>query len=132
MRCRRSRRLRGMGGGGWGGGRGGGGVGCWCVAVPRISRAQSMDALSSQSNIAGYRAALMGAQEMGRFYPMLMTAAGTIRPATVLVLGAGVAGGAGGGGGDDSAGDGACAWCWCGGVAGDCDGASVGCGGAGV
>ncbi len=51
-----------------------------------------MDALSSQSNIAGYRAALIGAQEMGRFYPMLMTAAGTIRPATVLVLGAGVAG----------------------------------------
>jgi NAD(P) transhydrogenase subunit alpha len=61
-------------------------------AVPRISRAQSMDALSSQSNVAGYRAALLGAQEMGRFYPMLMTAAGTIRPATVLVLGAGVAG----------------------------------------
>lgn len=61
-------------------------------AVPRISRAQSMDALSSQSNIAGYRAALIGAQEIGRFYPMLMTAAGTIRPATVLVLGAGVAG----------------------------------------
>jgi H+-translocating NAD(P) transhydrogenase subunit alpha len=60
--------------------------------VPRISRAQSMDALSSQSNIAGYRAALLGAQELGRFYPMLMTAAGTIRPATVLVLGAGVAG----------------------------------------
>jgi NAD(P) transhydrogenase subunit alpha len=61
-------------------------------AVPRISRAQSMDALSSQANISGYRAALVGAQEMGRFYPMLMTAAGTIRPATVLVLGAGVAG----------------------------------------
>jgi H+-translocating NAD(P) transhydrogenase subunit alpha len=61
-------------------------------AVPRISRAQSMDALSSQSNIAGYRAALLGAQELGRFLPMLMTAAGTIRPATVLVLGAGVAG----------------------------------------
>jgi NAD(P) transhydrogenase subunit alpha len=61
-------------------------------AIPRISRAQSMDALSSQANIAGYRAALIGAQEMGRFYPMLMTAAGTIRPATVLVLGAGVAG----------------------------------------
>ncbi len=61
-------------------------------AVPRISRAQSMDALSSQANIAGYRAALMGAQELGRYYPMLMTAAGTIRPATVLVLGAGVAG----------------------------------------
>jgi NAD(P) transhydrogenase subunit alpha len=51
-----------------------------------------MDALSSQANISGYRAALLGAQEMGRFYPMLMTAAGTIRPATVLVLGAGVAG----------------------------------------
>jgi NAD(P) transhydrogenase subunit alpha len=61
-------------------------------SVPRISRAQSMDALSSQANIAGYRAALIGAQELGRFYPMLMTAAGTIRPATVLVLGAGVAG----------------------------------------
>ena len=61
-------------------------------SIPRISRAQSMDALSSQANIAGYRAALFGAQEMGRYYPMLMTAAGTIRPATVLVLGAGVAG----------------------------------------
>jgi proton-translocating NAD(P)+ transhydrogenase subunit alpha len=61
-------------------------------AIPRISRAQSMDALSSQSNVAGYRAALMGAQLLGRFYPMLMTAAGTIRPAKVLVLGAGVAG----------------------------------------
>src|SRR3954447_4480462 len=61
-------------------------------AIPRISRAQSMDALSSQSNVAGYRAALMGADLMGRFYPMLMTAAGTIRPAQVLVLGAGVAG----------------------------------------
>jgi NAD(P) transhydrogenase subunit alpha len=61
-------------------------------AIPRISRAQSMDALSSQSNIAGYRAALLGAEEMGRFYPMLMTAAGTIPPAKVLVLGAGVAG----------------------------------------
>ncbi len=61
-------------------------------AVPRISRAQSMDALSSQANIAGYRSALIGAMELGRYYPMLMTAAGTIRPATVLVLGAGVAG----------------------------------------
>ena len=61
-------------------------------AVPRISRAQSMDALSSQSNVAGYRAALLGAQLLGRFYPMLMTAAGTVRPAKVLVLGAGVAG----------------------------------------
>src|SRR5438270_7171635 len=61
-------------------------------AIPRISRAQSMDALSSQSNVAGYRAALLGAEEMGRFYPMLMTAAGTIPPAKVLVLGVGVAG----------------------------------------
>ncbi len=61
-------------------------------AIPRISRAQSMDALSSQSNVGGYRAALLGAQLLGRFYPMLMTAAGTIRPAKVLVLGAGVAG----------------------------------------
>jgi H+-translocating NAD(P) transhydrogenase subunit alpha len=61
-------------------------------SVPRISRAQSMDALSSQANIAGYRSALIGAQELGRFFPMLMTAAGTIRPATVLILGAGVAG----------------------------------------
>jgi H+-translocating NAD(P) transhydrogenase subunit alpha len=61
-------------------------------AIPRISRAQSMDALSSQSNVAGYEAALLGAENMGRFYPMLMTAAGTIPPAKVLVLGAGVAG----------------------------------------
>ena len=61
-------------------------------SIPRISRAQSMDALSSQSNVAGYRAALLGAQHMGRFYPMLMTAAGTIPPAKVLVLGIGVAG----------------------------------------
>ena len=61
-------------------------------AIPRISRAQAMDALSSQSNVAGYRAALLGADEMGRFYPMLMTAAGTIPPAKVLVLGVGVAG----------------------------------------
>ncbi len=61
-------------------------------SVPRISRAQSMDALSSQANVGGYRAALLGAQELGRYLPMLMTAAGTIRPATVLVLGAGVAG----------------------------------------
>ena len=61
-------------------------------AIPRISRAQAMDALSSQANISGYRSALIGAQELGRFFPMLMTAAGTIRPATVLVIGAGVAG----------------------------------------
>ncbi len=61
-------------------------------AIPRISRAQAMDALSSQSNVAGYKAALLGAEHMGRFYPMLMTSAGTIPPAKVLVLGAGVAG----------------------------------------
>jgi H+-translocating NAD(P) transhydrogenase subunit alpha len=61
-------------------------------AIPRISRAQSMDALSSQANIAGYKSVLIAATEIGRFFPMLMTAAGTIRPATVLVLGAGVAG----------------------------------------
>jgi NAD(P) transhydrogenase subunit alpha len=61
-------------------------------SIPRISRAQSMDALSSQSNVAGYRAALLAAEEIGRFFPMLTTAAGTIPPAKVLVLGAGVAG----------------------------------------
>jgi NAD(P) transhydrogenase subunit alpha len=61
-------------------------------AIPRISRAQSMDALSSQASVAGYRATLIGAQELGRFFPMLTTAAGTIPPAKVLVLGAGVAG----------------------------------------
>ena len=61
-------------------------------AIPRISRAQSMDALSSQASVSGYRAVLIAAQEMGRFFPMLMTAAGTIPPAQVLVLGAGVAG----------------------------------------
>jgi H+-translocating NAD(P) transhydrogenase subunit alpha len=61
-------------------------------AIPRISRAQSMDALSSQANVGGYKAALLGAEDMGRFYPMLMTAAGTIPPAKVLVLGVGVAG----------------------------------------
>jgi proton-translocating NAD(P)+ transhydrogenase subunit alpha len=61
-------------------------------AIPRITRAQAMDALSSQSNVAGYRAALLAASHSGRFFPMLMTAAGTIPPAKVLVLGAGVAG----------------------------------------
>ena len=61
-------------------------------AVPRISRAQSADALSSQATVAGYRAALIAAQQLERFFPMLTTAAGTIRPAKVLVLGAGVAG----------------------------------------
>jgi NAD(P) transhydrogenase subunit alpha len=61
-------------------------------AIPRISRAQSMDALSSQANVAGYKAALLGAEHATRFYPMLTTAAGTIPPANVLVLGVGVAG----------------------------------------
>jgi H+-translocating NAD(P) transhydrogenase subunit alpha len=61
-------------------------------AVPRISRAQSMDALSSQANVAGYKAVLLAAQHCTRFFPMLTTAAGTVKPATVLVLGAGVAG----------------------------------------
>ena len=61
-------------------------------AVPRISRAQSMDALSSQANVAGYRAALVAAEHFTRFFPMLTTAAGTVKPATVLVLGVGVAG----------------------------------------
>ncbi len=60
--------------------------------LPRISRAQSMDALSSQSSLAGYKAVPMAANRLGKFFPMLMTAAGTIPPARVLVLGAGVAG----------------------------------------
>ncbi|MEP6884157.1 MAG: NAD(P) transhydrogenase subunit alpha [Gammaproteobacteria bacterium] len=60
--------------------------------VPRISRAQSMDALSSQASVAGYKAALIAANTLERFLPMLTTAAGTIRPASVLVIGAGVAG----------------------------------------
>jgi len=61
-------------------------------AVPRISRAQVMDALSSQANVAGYKAVLVAASESTRFFPMLTTAAGTVKPATVLVLGVGVAG----------------------------------------
>ena len=60
--------------------------------VPRISRAQSMDALSSQAAVAGYKAVLIGSAALDKFFPMLTTAAGTIRPATVLVIGAGVAG----------------------------------------
>ncbi len=60
--------------------------------VPRITRAQSMDALSSQATVAGYKAVLMGANHLPRFLPMFTTAAGTIRPAKALVLGAGVAG----------------------------------------
>ncbi len=60
--------------------------------LPRISRAQSMDVLSSQANIAGYKAVLLAAAALDRYVPMLMTAAGTIQPSRVLVLGAGVAG----------------------------------------
>ncbi len=60
--------------------------------LPRISRAQYMDALSSQSTVSGYRAALAGASYLDRFFPLLTTAAGTIRPAKVLVMGVGVAG----------------------------------------
>jgi NAD(P) transhydrogenase subunit alpha len=61
-------------------------------SIPRISRAQSMDALSSQANVGGYKAVLIAADHFGRYFPMLMTAAGTVPPAKVLVLGAGVAG----------------------------------------
>ena len=61
-------------------------------AIPRISRAQAMDALSSQANVAGYKALLLAASESTRFFPMLTTAAGTVKPASVLVLGVGVAG----------------------------------------
>ena len=61
-------------------------------SIPRITRAQAMDALSSQSTVAGYKAALIAADRLPRFFPMLMTAAGTVAPAKVLVLGAGVAG----------------------------------------
>lgn len=69
------------------------GVTAWAFeAVPRTTRAQAMDALSSQATVAGYQAVLEGAAKSDRFFPMLTTAAGTIRPAAVLVLGAGVAG----------------------------------------
>ena len=61
-------------------------------SIPRITRAQSMDALSSQATVGGYRAALLAAEHLPRFFPMLMTAAGTVPPAKVLVIGAGVAG----------------------------------------
>ena len=61
-------------------------------AIPRITRAQPLDALSSQATVAGYKAALLAADELPRFFPMLITAAGTVAPAKVLVLGAGVAG----------------------------------------
>ena len=60
--------------------------------IPRISRAQPMDALSSQANIAGYKAVVMAADRLGKLFPMLMTAAGTLKPARVVILGAGVAG----------------------------------------
>ena len=60
--------------------------------IPRISRAQSCDALSSQANIAGYKSVLLAANELDRYFPMLMTAAGTVQPAKVIVLGGGVAG----------------------------------------
>ena len=60
--------------------------------LPRISRAQSMDVLSSMSTVAGYKAVLLGAAAIGRFFPMLVTAAGTIAPSKVLIMGAGVAG----------------------------------------
>ena len=61
-------------------------------SIPRITRAQSMDALSSQATVGGYKAALLAAEHLPRFFPMLMTAAGTVPPAKVLVIGAGVAG----------------------------------------
>ena len=61
-------------------------------SIPRMTRAQSMDALSSQATVGGYKAALLAAEHLPRFFPMLMTAAGTVPPAKVLVIGAGVAG----------------------------------------
>ena len=61
-------------------------------AIPRISRAQNMDALSSQANLAGYKAVILGASHLGKIFPLLMTAAGTVTPARVLIYGAGVAG----------------------------------------
>jgi proton-translocating NAD(P)+ transhydrogenase subunit alpha len=67
-------------------------IGLALESVPRITRAQPMDALSSQATVSGYKAALIAADRLPRFFPMLMTAAGTIPPAKVLVLGAGVAG----------------------------------------
>ena len=60
--------------------------------VPRITRAQTMDALSSQASIAGYKAVLLAAERLGKYFPLLMTAAGTIPPAKVVIMGAGVAG----------------------------------------
>jgi proton-translocating NAD(P)+ transhydrogenase subunit alpha len=69
------------------------GITCFALeSLPRTTRAQSMDVLSSQANIAGYKAVVIAANEYGRFMPMLMTAAGTVKAARVLILGAGVAG----------------------------------------
>jgi len=69
------------------------GITCFAMdLIPRIARSQSMDALSSMASIAGYRAILIAASHIGKFFPLMMTAAGTIPPAKVLVLGAGVAG----------------------------------------
>jgi NAD(P) transhydrogenase subunit alpha len=67
-------------------------VGFAMESIPRITRAQSMDALSSQSTVGGYKAVLLAADRLPKFFPMLMTAAGTVAPAKVLVMGAGVAG----------------------------------------
>ncbi|AFK03523.1 alanine dehydrogenase/PNT domain protein [Emticicia oligotrophica DSM 17448] len=61
-------------------------------AIPRISRAQKMDALSSQANLAGYKSVIIGAYHLGKIFPLLMTAAGTIKPAKIVIMGAGVAG----------------------------------------
>jgi NAD(P) transhydrogenase subunit alpha len=72
---------------------GAGGVTAFAMeSIPRITRAQPMDALSSQATVSGYKAVLLAAERLPRFFPMLMTAAGTVTPAKVLVLGAGVAG----------------------------------------
>jgi len=69
------------------------GISYFCMEmVPRISRAQSMDVLSSQANIAGYKSVLLAMEHYQRFFPMLMTAAGTVQPAKLLIMGAGVAG----------------------------------------
>lgn len=69
------------------------GVSCFSMdAIPRISRAQSMDVLSSQGNLAGYKAVILGSENMTRIFPLMMTAAGTITPSKVLIFGVGVAG----------------------------------------
>ena len=65
---------------------------CCMELIPRISRAQSMDALSSQANLSGYRSVIDAAEQFGKVFPMMMTAAGRVNPAKVMVLGVGVAG----------------------------------------